>query len=75
MLIISVPRSHANDNVVSFGKGDVLIGEIVVWLGVGLGDDLRGSRPHQEAEKSISGFVEVASKEQTLIECGVGGAG
>ena len=57
-----------------FGKGYVLVGEIMVGLEVCRGDNVRDSATEHETEEALGCLVEVASKHQTFIEGGLGGS-
>ena len=73
MLLRGVPRDHSHDDVVTFCKGHILVGEVVVGLGERSGDYVRSSATEHKTKEPLGCFVTVAGKCQTFIERGVGG--
>lgn len=74
MLVGGVARDHSRDDPVTFSKGYVLKGEIVVGLNEGRGEYVFGAVAEHETEEALSRCVEVASKCPSLVGGGVRGS-
>ena len=74
MLVGGVARDHSHDDLVTFGKGYVLEGEVVVGLNEGRGEYVFSAVAEHETEEAPSRSVEVASKYPSLVGGGVRGS-
>lgn len=57
MLVACVARDHSHDDLVTFGKGHVLEGEVVVGLNEGRGEYVFSPAPEHETEEALSRCV------------------
>jgi len=74
MLLGGVARDHSYDDLVTFGEGYVLEGEVVVGLDEGRGDYVHSAAAEHETEEALSCCIEVAGKHPSLVEGGVRGS-
>jgi len=74
MLLSSVTCGHSNDAFVTFSKGYVLEGVVVVGMAVCRGDDVGESPTVHELNEPLGYRIEVASEYQSFFECGFGGS-
>jgi len=74
MLVGGVARDHSHDDLVTFGEGYVLEGEVVVGLNEGRGEYVFSAVAEHKTEEALSRCVEVASKYPSLVGGGVRGS-
>jgi len=73
MLLRGVARDHSHGDIVTFREGYVLVRQVVVGLGKRCSDYVPSPTTKHEAKESLSRFIEVVGKCQTIIKRGIGG--
>ncbi len=73
MLLRGVHTDHSHDDVVTFCKSHILVGEVVVRLEERRGDYVPGVTTEHKMKEPLGCLVKVVGTCQTFIERGVGG--